>query len=92
MENTETLKEFEQNAAFYAARLKQSQEPLVLTIDGRAELVVLDAETYQKIIAKAEFAETVEALKEGIEDFERGTGKPARQAFAELAKKYAIPS
>jgi hypothetical protein len=31
-------------------------------------------------------------LKEGIESFERGEGRPAREALDELAKKHGILS
>jgi PHD/YefM family antitoxin component YafN of YafNO toxin-antitoxin module len=65
---------------------------LILTGNGRAELVVLDAETYQELIDKIEFAESVKDLKEGIESFERGEGRPAREALDELAKKHGILS
>lgn len=90
LQDTESLNEFQSNPAFYTERLKQSQQPLVLTVDGRAELVVLDAETYQEILAKVEFADTVQALKEGIADFERGESRPAREALEELREKYGV--
>lgn len=88
---TQTLIDFQLNPAFYAEKLRKSHQPLILTIDGRVELVVLDAETYREMSAKAEYAESVQAVKEGIESFERGEGKPAREALEELAEKYGIP-
>lgn len=91
LQNTESLNEFQRNAAQFAEQLKKSHQPLILTIDGRAELVVLDAETYQEMLVKAEYAENVQAIREGVESFERGEGRPAREALEELAQKYGIP-
>lgn len=36
-------------------------------------------------------AETVQAVKEGIESFERGEGRPAKEALGDPAKKYDLP-
>ena len=35
-------------------------------------------------------AATIEAIKEGIESFERGEGRPAEQALKEIAEKHGI--
>lgn len=37
-------------------------------------------------------AETVQAIKEGMESFERGEGKPVREALNKIAGKHSIPS
>ena len=38
---------------------------LVLTVNGKAEIVVQDAESYQRMLELLDRAETVEALREG---------------------------
>ena len=88
---TQSLIEFKQNPALYVEELKKSKTPLVLTVDGKAEIVMLDADAYQEILDKIEYAESVRDIKEGIESFEKGEGRTADEAFAELAKKYDIP-
>ncbi len=45
--------------------MKETGHPVVLTVNGKAELVVQDAASYQKLI---ELAERTEALKASIED------------------------
>ena len=46
--------------------------PLVLTVNGRAELVVQDAESYQEMLDRLERAETVAAIRRGMKDAEEG--------------------
>lgn len=90
LQDIESLTAFKRNTNQYVKRLKKSRSPLVLTVNGRAELVVLDAKSFQDILEKIEYVETVEAIKEGIESFEKGEGRPAREALAELRKKHGL--
>ena len=90
IKNIQSLTDFKRNSAEYVKDLKKTKSPLVLTVNGKAEIVVLDADAFQEILNKIEYTENVKAIKEGIESFERGEGKPAREALAELGKKYGI--
>ena len=42
-----SLSEFKRNTVHLLDRLRKTEHPLVLTINGKAELVVQDAEAYQ---------------------------------------------
>ena len=69
------------------------REPVVLTVNGKAQVVVQDAAAYQKLLdaaAKTEREETVAAIREGLADVKAGRTKPARAALKALAKKYGI--
>lgn len=90
VEDIQSLTEFKRNTAKALKRMKKSKRPVVLTVNGKAELVVQDAKAYQDILARMERAETVSALKQGIQEFERGEGRPARQALEELRRKHDI--
>jgi PHD/YefM family antitoxin component YafN of YafNO toxin-antitoxin module len=85
-----SVTEFQRNVRQYAGRLKQKKTPLVLTINGRAELVVQDAESYQELLDRLDRAEAVAAIKEAMGQFERGEGRPAREALEELRKKHGV--
>ena len=43
-----SLTDFKRNTTEFVQRLKQTKHPLVLTVNGKAELVVQDVESYQK--------------------------------------------
>lgn len=91
LDSIHSLTEFKRNTPQFMEKMKETHSPLVLTVNGRAELVVLDTESFQELLNKVEFAETVQALKEGMASFERGEGKPAREALGSLAEKYDLP-
>ena len=46
--------------------------PVVLSVNGKAELVVQDTVSYQKPIELAERAESMDALKASVEDMKSG--------------------
>ncbi|MFI5461394.1 MAG: hypothetical protein ACHRXM_38830 [Isosphaerales bacterium] len=53
----------------------------MLTINGEAELVVLDAASYQRLFALAERLETIRAVKESRASVDRGEGRPMNDVF-----------
>jgi PHD/YefM family antitoxin component YafN of YafNO toxin-antitoxin module len=89
-----SLTDFQRNARKFVDQMKQTRSPLVLTVNGKAELVVQDAQSYQALlerIERVERAEAVAAIRTGMEEFERGEGRPAREALEELRRKHGIP-
>lgn len=84
------LTEFKRKTTVFMSRMKKTHKPVVLTINGKAELVVQDAESYQQILDRLERFEAVEAIRLGIAAAEEGRIKPARQALAELQAKLGI--
>jgi PHD/YefM family antitoxin component YafN of YafNO toxin-antitoxin module len=91
LKDIQSLTDFKRNTAAYLKRMKKSRTPLVLTINGQAALVVQDAEAYQEMLDKLERSETVAAIRQAAEQFERGEGRPARKALETLRKKHGIP-
>ena len=71
-------------------QMKKTHRPLVLTVNGKAELVVQDAKSYQSVLERLERLEAVEAIRIGIAAAEAGRVKPARKALAELQGKLGI--
>ena len=78
------LTDFKRDTAGFLARLRASGRPLVLTINGKAELVVQDARSYQRLLDLAERLETIRAVEEGIASMQRGEGRPIEPFFADL--------
>lgn len=91
----DSLTNFKRQTADYLRQLHSSGEPLVLTVNGKAEVVVQDAAAYQRLLdqaSKADREAAVAAIREGLADAEAGRLKPARKALTTLAKKYGIPT
>ena len=82
--NIHSITEFQRNPKGILGKLKASKSPLVLTVNGRAELVVQDAESYQLLLDKVEAAEDLEAIRRGLEQSLAGEGRPAADFFQEF--------
>lgn len=85
-EEINSLSNFKRNTSDFLEQLKESGKPIVLTINGRAELVVQDAGSYQRLLELTERLETIEALKPAIREARAGRGELAEKVFAELLK------
>jgi prevent-host-death family protein len=85
-----SITEFQRNLKDYVGRLKEKKTPMVLTVNGRAEVVVQDADSYQVLLDRLERAETVAAIRQGMEQFERGEGIPLKQAEQRLRKRHGF--
>jgi len=59
---------------------------VVLTVNARAEIIVQDAGSYQALIDRLERAETVAAIRQGMQQFERGEGVPLKKVERRLRK------
>jgi prevent-host-death family protein len=85
------LTDFKRNTSSFVNRMKRTRRPVVLTVNGKAELVVQDAESYQETLDRLERFEAIEAIRIGIAAAGAGRVKPARKALAELQAKLGIP-
>jgi prevent-host-death family protein len=82
LENIQTLTDFKRNAKEYVERIKATKSPLVLTVNGKAEVVVQEAQAFQDTIDRLERVESelktlkLETLRReiaiGIEQLENG--------------------
>jgi prevent-host-death family protein len=83
-----SLSDFKRNTSELLDRLKKTGNPLVLTINGKAEVVVQDAEAYQELLERVE---TMEGIPRGLTDVKVGRTKPAREVFNRLRRKHGVP-
>jgi len=91
LDEIHSLSHFQRNAKSFVRRLKASRKPAVLTVNGRAELIVQDAASYQALLDRLERAENIVAIREGLESAGRGKGRPAEEVLEELRRKHKIP-
>jgi prevent-host-death family protein len=55
----QSLSTFKRNTNELIIQMKETGNPVVLTVNGKAELVVQDAESYQKLLDAVEHLETI---------------------------------
>ena len=61
-----SMSDFIRNHKAHVARLKITRAPEVLTVNGRAEVVVLDAETYQDLMERVRHMQAVAEVRQII--------------------------
>ncbi len=88
---TDSLTHFQDRTTEVLDRLRESGSPLVLTVDGKAEVVVQDAEAYQRLLDRAEHLESVAALKEAILAVDEGRTRSAADALEDIRRRHGIP-
>jgi prevent-host-death family protein len=79
-----SLSHFKRNTPELLRQLKETGQPVVLTINGKAELVVQDSASYQKLIELAAQAERMDALQASIADMRAGKVVPVEEMLAEM--------
>ena len=87
----DSLSNFKRNTVRFLEQLRESGEPVVLTINGKAELVVQDAKSYQKLLDLAERVETMEAIREGMKELDEGKGISLEEFREHVKRKHGIP-
>lgn len=91
LKDIESLTAFKRNTTEYLKKIKKSGNPLVLTVNGKAEIVVQDAESYQRMLELLDRAETIEAVREGLESVRQGKTMSLDQFDKEMRKKIRAP-
>ena len=85
-QDIQPLSTFKRNTNELIAQMRNTGHPIVLTINGKAELVVQDAASYQKLLNTIEELETMIGTKKGLEDLVQGYTRPLNQFVEEIQK------
>ena len=80
--NIRSLTDFRKNAKEHLARLAATDEPEVLTVNGEAKGVVLSPASYDRLVADAEYARNLKAVRQGLEAVKNGETIPAEDVSA----------
>jgi len=86
----QSLSTFKRETTKVMKRLRKTGKPIVLTVNGKAEVVVQDAAAYQRLLeefARLERDEMRLFLEASREDMLAGRTRPADEVFADLGKK-----
>ena len=86
----DSLTHFKRNSSEVIEQLKSTGQPMVLTVNGKAEVVVQDAASYQAMLDLLDRAEAIAGIKRGLHSVEKGEGIPAEKAFERLRRKHKI--
>jgi prevent-host-death family protein len=81
------VSDFNRKPSEHIKRMQATKKPEVLTVNGKAAVVMVDPESYDKLIKQAELLETIERVNAAAAAFDRGEGRPIAEAFAELGER-----
>jgi hypothetical protein len=85
LQDIRSLTDFQRNTKAHLRRLKSSGRPAVLTVNGRAELIVQDAAAFEDML------DAIRGIQRGLDEMKAGTGKPFRQSLDEIRARHKIP-
>ena len=85
-----SISDFKRKTPDFIKQLKKTGKPVVLTLNGRARLVIQDAESYQNMLEVLEHAKTIEAIREGLVDVEQGNTMSLEEFDKEMRRKHRI--
>src|SRR5437867_3240597 len=86
-----SLSTFKRDSNKVMRQLKKTKEPVVLTVNGSAAVVVQDAESYQELLELKERTETVDVLRQRLGTLSRKRGRKAEEFFTEFFAENNIP-
>lgn len=90
LDEIHSLSDFQRNARKHIVRMKKKRRPLVLTINGKAEMVAVDVKSFQEMLEIIDRVEAVEGIRQGLESKKRGEGKTLEQFDKEMRRKHKI--
>jgi len=73
-------------------QIKKTKEPVVLTINGKAAVVVQGAEAYQSLLDLKERSETIAVLRQRLSSLDTRKGRRADEFFKEFFAANKIPT
>jgi prevent-host-death family protein len=80
----QSLTTFRRRSGDFMKQLKKTKRPVVLTVKGKAQAVVQDAEAYQRLLDIAAKADAREGIRQGLAESRQGLGRDAEEFFAEF--------
>ena len=85
VQDIRSLTEFQRHTKAQLKRLKATGRPTVLTVNGKAELIVQDAAAFEEML------DSIRGIQRGLESMQEGAGKPFRVALDEIRVRQRIP-
>lgn len=75
---------FKRNSSGLMKLMKRTGRPLVLTVNGKAEAVVIEASVYREV---AEHLDTIASIRRGLAQAKKGLGRAADEVFDDLERQ-----
>lgn len=84
LDDIHPLTDFQRNAKAHIARINHTGRTEILTVNGKAEAVLLGAGAYERLLGTIEELETLQSIRRGLEELDAGKTVSAAQVHEEL--------
>jgi PHD/YefM family antitoxin component YafN of YafNO toxin-antitoxin module len=90
--NIYPLSDFQRNAKDFISQLQGSNKPIVLTVNGKAAVVIQDATAYQELLNALEVERSAAIIQERMQQFaEDGIDCEVKEGLEQLRGELGIP-
>ncbi len=90
-QDTHSLTDFQRNTKAHLERLKLTGRPELLTVNGKAEAVVLAPDAYHRLSELAHEAELIHGLREALAQADRGDTIPLAVFDKHFRSEHGLP-
>jgi len=87
MDSIHPVSDFSRKPAEHIKRLKETGRPEILTVNGKAELVIQSAKAYEEMVDQLR---TLEKIARAAQSHDKGKGIPVDQFFSDFEKKHGL--
>lgn len=85
------LSDFQRNARQFIEQLHESHKPIVLTVNGKAAVIMQDADSYQELLDELALTRSAATIRQAMAEVAAGKDSDAVEALEELRLKHDIP-
>jgi len=82
-----SVTDFNRKPAEHIKRVQETKNPEVLTVNGKAAVVMVDPDTYDQLTRDAELSRTLEQIALANAQHKEGNSKSLDQVFGELKER-----
>lgn len=88
--NSHSLTDFQRNAWTYIESINETHEPILLTVNGTVQAVLVDPISYQQAEEQLERTRFAAAVREGEQAIREGRTRSAEEVFDDLKGKHGF--
>ena len=87
-----SLSDFKRNTSNFLDQMRETGHPVVLTINGKAELVVQDAASYQNLLNRLDELESLDKIQQALSDVKAGRVTSLKKFESDFRAKRGLPN
>jgi prevent-host-death family protein len=89
--DTQSITTFRRRSGEFMKQIEKTKRPVVVTVKGKAQVVIQDVEGYQRLLDIAAAGDAREGIRQGLEHAQQGLMRDAKEFFAEFRAKQGTP-